>query len=217
MNPVLGGLRTRTGAQLPAPLLASVCVPSGRTATEVPSLATVGSNRRPVSGVLFSERSRASARAEHRRGRLLPDVSIEQAQIDLSRIIQGIRESEDEAAAAPELVLVSEFYVGDIRTPVWILMGALGFVLLIACANVANLLLARGEGRQRELAIRAAMGAKRHRVIRQFLTESLVLGLSGGVLGVALASLAVTAMVRSLPDADHDGVGHGRSARPVGG
>ncbi len=101
--------------------------------------------------------TRASSSGTRAIGRLLPDVSIEQAQIDLSRITQGIRESEDEAAAAPELVLVSEFYVGDIRTPVWILMGAVGFVLLIACANVANLLLARGEGRQRELAIRAAM------------------------------------------------------------
>ena len=144
--------------------------------------------------------TRASSSGTRAIGRLLPGVSIEQAQIDLSRITQAIRESEDERAAAPELVSVSDLYVGDIRTPVWILMGAVGFVLLIACANVANLLLARGEGRQRELAIRAAMGAKRNRVIRHLLTESLVLGLSGGILGVALASLAVTAMVRSLPD-----------------
>ena len=152
----------------------------------------------------FSERlawnTRGSSSGTRAIGRLLPGVSIEQAQIDLSRITQAIRETEDERAATPELVSVSDLYVGDMRTPVWILMGAVGFVLLIACANVANLLLARGEGRQRELAIRAAMGAKRNRVIRQLLTESLVLGLSGGVLGVALASLAVTAMVRSLPD-----------------
>ena len=152
----------------------------------------------------FSERlawnSRRSSSGTRAIGRLLPGVSIEQAQTDLSRITQAIREGEDETAAAPELVSVSDLYVGDVRTPVWILMGAVGFVLLIACANVANLLLARGEGRQRELAVRAAMGAKRNRVIRQLLTESLVLGLSGGILGVALASLAVRAMVRSLPD-----------------
>jgi putative ABC transport system permease protein len=133
-------------------------------------------------------------------GRLLPDVSIEQAQTDLSRITQAIRESEDDTAGAPELVFVSDLFVGDVRTPLWILMGAVGFVLLIACANVANLLLARGEGRQRELAVRAAMGAKRNRVVRQLLTESLVLGLAGGVLGVALAWVGVPAMVRSLPD-----------------
>ena len=144
--------------------------------------------------------TRSSSSGTRAIGRLLPDVSIEQAQTDLSRITQAIREGEDETAAAPELVSVSDLYVGDMRTPVWILMGAVGFVLLIACANVANLLLARGEGRQRELAVRAAMGAKRNRVIRQLLTESLVLGLSGGALGVALASLAVAAMVRSLPD-----------------
>ena len=144
--------------------------------------------------------TRSSSSGTRAIGRLLPNVSVEQAQTDLSRITQAIREGEDETAAAPELVSVSDFYVGDMRTPVWILMGAVGFVLLIACANVANLLLARGEGRQRELAVRAAMGAKRNRVIRQLLTESLVLGLLGGALGVALASLAVAAMVRSLPD-----------------
>ena len=152
----------------------------------------------------FSERlawnTRGSSSGTRAIGRLLPDVSIQQAQTDLSRITQSIRESEDEGAAAPELVFLSDLYVGDMRTPVWILMGAVGFVLLIACANVANLLLARGEGRQRELAVRAAMGAKRSRVIRQLLTESLVLGLSGGVLGLVLASLAVRVMVRSLPD-----------------
>ena len=152
----------------------------------------------------YSERlawnARGSSSGTRAIARLLPDVSIEQAQIDLSRVTQAIRENGEDRAAAPELVFVSDLFVGDMRTPVWILMGAVGFVLLIACANVANLLLARGEGRQRELAVRAAMGAKRNRVIRQLLTESLVLGLSGGILGVALASLAVTAMVRSLPD-----------------
>ena len=146
----------------------------------------------------LSWNARGSSAGTRAIARLLPDVSIEQAQTDLSRVTQAIRET-DERAAAPELVFLSDLFVGNVRTPVWILMGAVGFVLLIACANVANLLLARGEGRQRELAVRAAMGARRNRVIRQLLTESLVLGLSGGLLGVALASLAVTAMVRSLP------------------
>ena len=131
--------------------------------------------------------------------RLLPDVSIEQAQADLDRITASIHETEDPTAATPILVSVTERYVGDVRAPLWMLMGAVAFVLLIACANVANLLLARGEGRQKELALRAALGAKRNRVVRRLLTESLVLGLSGGVLGIGLAFVAVAAMESALP------------------
>ena len=147
----------------------------------------------------LSWNARGSSSGTRAVARLLPGGSIDLAQVDLDRITTAIRETEDENAAAPILVSVTERYVGDIRAPLWMLMGAVAFVLLIACANVANLLLARGEGRQKELALRAALGANRHRVVRQLLTESLVLGLSGGLLGIGLAYVAVAAMEGALP------------------
>jgi putative ABC transport system permease protein len=134
--------------------------------------------------------------------RLKPGIALEAADKDLERMAALVRENPT-AGRDPDWGLysrpITEAVVGNIKGALYVLMGAVGFVLLIACANLANLLLARATGRQREIAIRTAMGAGRGRLARQLLTESVLLSVLGGAAGLVLAYAAVKGMVASNP------------------
>ena len=135
-------------------------------------------------------------------GRLKPGISIAQAQQDLDAIGKAMakRLPDSNAGRGVTVQKLHDRIVGDVRGALLLLFGAVGVVLLIACANVASLLLARASVRQRELAIRAALGASRIRIVRQLIGESLLLAIAGGLLGLLLAGWAVAFLVAIMPD-----------------
>ena len=142
--------------------------------------------------------------------RLKPGITYEQANADAARLIPvsftlfpplaGLNiKMFEEARLTPRVVSLKDDLVGDIKRVLWVLMGTIGLVLLVACANVANLLLVRAESRQQELAVRAALGAGTRAIARELLLESVALGLAGGVIGLALAFGALRLLVRLAP------------------
>ena len=145
--------------------------------------------------------NRSAALGLHGIGRLKSGVTQAQAQADLDGVMRRLAEAYPDAnrGNGAALVPLKQRLVGDVGTILWMLLGAVGFVLLIACVNVSNLLLARSTGRTREFAIRAALGAGQWRLLRQMLTESLLLALLGGGLGLALAAWGTKAALAALP------------------
>src|SRR5216683_3249548 len=137
----------------------------------------------------------------HVLGRLRSNVTLAQAQTELSVIARRLAVQHPEDNQGRDMVAhpLSQEVVGDVRPTLWLLLGAVSLVLLIACVNVASLLLARAVSRERELAMRTTLGAGRGRLVRQCLTESAVLGVSGGMLGVLLAAVGIRPFVTFWP------------------
>jgi predicted permease len=143
--------------------------------------------------------------------RLRPGATLQAANADIARMIPIVFKSFpappgfslglfDKARMGPKVRPLTQDVIGDVGKLLWVLMGSIGIVLLIACANVANLLLVRAEGRHQELAVRAALGASPWRIAREFLLESAVLGILGSVLGLVLAWGALRLLVALGPD-----------------
>ena len=168
----------------------------------------------------FDRRNSAALWGGGQRGqvvaRLTPQATPAQAQAELRARAPELRKANTEWLFPPtwgtnrEVVPLQERLVGDVRTRLLVILGAVGIVLLIACVNVANLLLGRARARQREVAIRRALGAGRSRIVRQLLTESVVLGLIGGAAGLVLAffsvPLLVSGMTADIPRVEEIGV-----------
>jgi putative ABC transport system permease protein len=144
-------------------------------------------------------------------GRLKDGVTAQAAQTELNAFLENWNERTGSSGHVPtnrpsraadhtlQMQPVQDAIVGDARRSIWILQVAVGCVLLIACANLANLLMARAESRRREFAVRAALGASRSRLLRQTMTEGVMLCLAGGMLGLWLARVAVQALIRAYP------------------
>jgi predicted permease len=143
--------------------------------------------------------------------RLKPGVTMEQASADIARMLPMVTRTFpappgfsikifDDARISPNLRPLKIDVIGDISSTLWVLMGSIGLVLLIACANVANLLLVRVEGRRQELAVRSALGASPYRIAGELLLESVILGFLGSAIGLGLAYIALRVLVAVAPD-----------------
>jgi predicted permease len=177
-----------------------IAPPSFRLSQEGDVYLPAGQNTEPV----MQNRNAHTVRAV---GRLQPGFTLVQAQAELASIGRHLAEEYPNSNAGRTMVAETLGPdIGDVGSTLWLLLGAVSLVLLIACVNVASLLLARAVSREREIAMRVALGAGRNRLVRQCLTESAVLALSGGVLGVVLAAVSIRPFIvfwpGSLPRAE---------------